>query len=299
LNADLRNDVARQYGIERVFADVDAALAEPHDAAVVAVPANHHIDFASRALQAGLHLLIEKPLSDSLEGVDKIVRVASEGQRVVAVGYVHRANPSLAAMRNAIFSGKFGRPLQLVAVTGQHFPTYRPAYRSTYYANRATGGGAIQDALTHLLNAGEWLVGPIDRLVADAEHKSLEGVDVEDAVHVLARHGSVLASYALNQFQAPNEFSITVVCERGTARFESHERRWRYMLRPDQEWHDEPAAKLERDALFVSQAESFLDAIGGRGKVLCTLEEGVQTLRVNLAALRSVESRSWQDVLEV
>jgi predicted dehydrogenase len=299
LNTNLRGEVARRYGIERVFADVDTALAEPHDAAVIAVPANHHIDVASRALQLGLHVLIEKPLSVSLEGVDEIVRIASERRRVVAIGYVHRANPSLAEMRNAIFSGQFGRPLQLVAVTGQHFPTYRPAYRSTYFANRATGGGAIQDALTHILNAGEWLVGPIDRLVADAEHKALEDVTVEDAVHVLARHGNVLASYSLNQFQAPNEFMITVVCERGTARFESHKQRWRYMLRPDEEWHDELAAKLQRDALFVSQAESFLDAIDGRGNVLCTLEEGVQTLRVNLAALKSVESRSWQEVLEV
>jgi predicted dehydrogenase len=282
-----------------VFADLDAALAERHNAAVVAVPANHHIDVASRTLQAGLHLLIEKPLSVSLEGVDEIVRVASERRRVVAVGYVHRANPSLSAMRNAVLSGTFGRPLQLVAVTGQHFPTYRPGYRSTYYVDRATGGGAIQDALTHVLNAGEWLVGPIDRLIADAEHKLLEGVDVEDAVHVLARHGNVLASYSLNQFQAPNEFTITIVCEQGTARFESHKLRWRYMLLPDEEWHDEPAAQLERDALFVTQANSFLDAIDGQGSVLCTLEEGVQTLRVNLAALKSVETRSWQEVSKV
>jgi predicted dehydrogenase len=199
-------------------------------------------------------------------------------------------------MREAIISGSLGAPLELVAVAGQHFPTYRPAYRSTYYANRATGGGAIQDALTHTLNAGEWLLGPIDRLVADADHKLLDGVDVEDVVHLLARHGPVLASYSMNQFQAPNEFTITIVCERGTARFESHLNRWGQMLQPDQEWKHEPSPVPERDSLFVAQANSFLDAIQGRGQLLCTLEEGAQTLRVNLAAMKSVESGAWQEI---
>lgn len=296
VNRALRDEVGGRYGIERVFADVDSALAEPHDVAVVAVPANHHIPVATRALRADLHLLIEKPLSVSMDGVDELVRAAAETRRVVAVGYVHRANPSLSAMRDAILSGTLGKPLQLVAVSGQHFPTYRPAYRDTYYANRATGGGAIQDALTHILNAGEWLLGPIDRLVADADHKSLEGVDLEDVVHLLARHGDVPASYSLNQFQAPNESTITVVCERGTARFESHRQRWRYMLRPEEEWHDEPSTSLDRDSLFVRQANRFLDALDGRGGVLCTLEEGAQTLRVNLAAMKSANAGSWQNV---
>jgi predicted dehydrogenase len=216
--------------------------------------------------------------------------------RVAAVGYVYRAHPALAAMKQAIGAGMFGAPLQVVSVAGQNFPTYRPAYRATYYANRARGGGAIQDALTHVVNAVEWLVGPADRVVADADHKLLEGVEVEDAVNVLARHGTVLASYSLNQFQAPNELTLTVVCERGTARFEYHKQRWRRMLRPEEPWHDEPAVGLERDTMFVRQAEAFLDAVEGRGAPLCSLAEGAQTLGVNLALMKSLECQGWQIV---
>lgn len=296
VNAKLREEVGRRYEIDRVFADIDSALSEPHDAAVVAVPADRHISVARQALQAGLHLLIEKPLSVSLDGVDELVQSASEKGCVAAVGYVYRAHPALAAMRKAIISGSLGKPLQLVAVAGQHFPTYRPTYRSTYYANRATGGGVIQDALTHVVNAGEWLLGPVDSLVADADHKLLDGVSVEDVVHLLARQGTVLASYSMNQFQAPNEFTMTVVCERGTARFESHHHRWRRMLQPDEEWQDEPIEGLDRDSLFMTQANSFLDAVEGRGESLCPLREGVQTLLVNLATLKSAESRAWQDI---
>jgi predicted dehydrogenase len=296
VNARLRGEVGGRYEIERVYAEIDAALAEPHDAAVVAVPADVHIPLARKALAANCDLLIEKPLSVSMSGVDELMQGATQKGRVAAVAYVYRAHPSLAAMRQAIVGCALGRPVQLVAVAGQNFPTYRPAYAATYYANRATGGGAIQDALTHILNAGEWLLGPVDRLVADADHKLIDGVTVEDVAHILARHGDVLASYALNQFQAPNEITITVVCERGTARFEYHRHRWRKMLQPDCPWEDDPAVGLERDSLFVEQANRFLDAVEHRGVPLCNLQEGVQTLRVNLAAIKSVQCSVWQNV---
>jgi predicted dehydrogenase len=210
------------------------------------------------------------------------------------VGYVYRSHPLLAAMRQAILGGRFGKPLELVSVSGQHFPTYRPAYRSIYYTDRTTGGGAIQDALTHALNAGEWLLGPINRVIADAAHQSLEGVSVEDTVHLLARHGGVLASYSLNQFQAPNEMTFTVICEKGTARWEPHEHRWRFMSQPGGPWQEECIDPLERDTLFIAQANAFLEAVEGAAAPLCSLDDGVQTLRVNLAALASVESNTWQ-----
>lgn len=289
----LRLRVAEEYQVEH-YGDLDAALAHPYDAAVVCTPAQLHIPIAIRLAQAGIHLLLEKPLSTSLAGVDTLRAVVHERQLVAAVAYVHRAHPVLQSMREAIASGRFGRPVQVVAVAGQHFPTYRPAYREIYYRDRATGGGAIQDALTHVLNAAEWLVGPIDRVLADAEHQVLEGVRVEDTVNVLTRHGPVLGCYSLNQHQAPNELTITVVCQQGTVRYEPHRHRWSWMIEPDDAWHEESLAPVARDVLFTHQASRFLDTLEGHAPPLCSLEEGIQTLRVNLAALASSQEKTWQ-----
>ncbi len=215
------------------------------------------------------------------------------------MAYVYRSFPVLIAVRQALKSGRFGTPRQITAVCGQHFPTYRPAYREIYYADRKTGGGAIQDALTHVINLGEWLVGPVDRLVADAAHLVLPGVDVEDTVHVITRQGPVLGCYSLNQHQAPNESIITVICDQGTVRCEIHNNRWLWMTQPGSDWHEEPFGPAERDAAFVAQANSFLDAIEGRAPVLCSLEVGAQTLRVNLAILESAERKAWQTIVRM
>jgi predicted dehydrogenase len=294
VNDSLRSTIGERYQIENQFHDLKTALVSPHDAAVVAVPAQLHMPISQQAAEAGLHLLIEKPLAVTTEGVEQLQQTIAKNNLLAAVGYVLRAHPALIAMKQAIDAGQFGKPVQLVAVSGQHFPTYRPAYREIYYRDRATGGGAIQDAITHILNAGEWLLGPIDRLVADAAHQVLEGVDVEDTVHVVARHDQVMASYTLNQYQAPNESVLTVICERGTARFELHLNRWRWMT--DGEWQVPPAAELERDMLFTRQADAFLDAIGKNIEPQCNFEEGLQTLRVNRAVLASIEQRQWQTI---
>ncbi|HUG19242.1 MAG TPA: Gfo/Idh/MocA family oxidoreductase [Planctomycetaceae bacterium] len=296
LNSELRNQIQEKYALREAFGDLDSALANPPDAAVICTPAHLHIPMARRIAEAGISMLIEKPLSISRDGIDELAREIRERDLKLSIAYVTRVHPVLQSMREAILSNRFGKPLELIAVSGQHFPLYRPAYREIYYTRHETGGGAIQDALTHMLNASEWIVGPVTSLVCDAAHLSLEGVDVEDTVHLVTRHGAVLGIFSLNQHQAPNESTLTIVCERGTVRFEAHRTRWLSCVEPGTDWIVEFETSLERDDLFVRQADAFLDTLEGIAPAVCTLEEGLQTLKVNLAAIKSWQQRTWIDL---
>ncbi len=297
VNRDLGRSVADRYRVDAAFENYDDALASAPDIAIICTPAQLHIRMAQQAVERGISVLIEKPLSTSLDGVDALIQSVKDQDITAGVAYVYRSHPALQAMRQAIVENRFGPPVTIIAKSGQHFPLYRPAYREIYYNHRETGGGAVQDALTHVMNAGEWLVGPVERLVADIDHQCLEGVDVEDTAHVLTRHGSVMGCFSLNQHQSPNESTITVVCTKGTARFEFHENRWRWMTEPGSQWHDESMPTLERDGWFTAQAAAFLDAVEKRTKPLCTLDEARQTLAVNLAILQSAEKGGWRRLL--
>lgn len=284
---ELLERMRAQYGVA-AFSDYRQALAAGSwDAAVICTPAHTHIDVARSCLDHGLGLLIEKPLSTTLQGVDRLQQAVADSRRFVAVGYVLRFLPVLNAARDFLRTGALGQPLQVALTAGQHFPTFRPAYRDIYYARHETGGGAIQDALTHNVNAVEWLVGPVTRVFCEAAHQGLEGVTVEDTVCVTARHGSVLATYSLNQFQAPNEATYLVHCERGSLKLETHEQRWGAWLHGAAGWDYQPAPLRERDEMFLAQANAFLDGLAGAPTRLCTFEEARQTLRFNLAALDS------------
>ena len=296
LNGEVRERVSNTYDLNDVYEDIDQAFARPWDIVLVATPANTHIPIALRAVETGASLLIEKPLSTNLDDVQALQDEVRRRGIVAAVSYNYRAHPGLRAMKSVLAENTLGRPLQLISIAGQDFAKYRPAYRDTYFANHATGGGALQDALTHQLNLGEWLVGPIVSIAVDATHQHLDGVTVEDTVTAIARHGDVSATYALNLYQKPNETSVTVVCENGVVRFELHQARLRRMTESDGEWIDESYALNDRDDWYVHNAHAFLNAVEGKSPPLCSLDEGVQTLRATLAGRRSIENQSMESV---
>lgn len=292
-----RERIAQTYAVEGTYADLDQAVKEPWDSAVIATPADTHIDIARRLAALEIAPLIEKPLALDMDGIEDLARTLATRNVPCGVAYVHRAHPCLQEMRDAITGGRFGKPIQLIVNVGHHFPTYRPAYADIYYARRDRGGGAVQDSLAHFINASEWLVGPVTRVVADMAHLKLPRVEVEDTVHVIARHGEVLASYNLNQHQAPNELSLTVVCEDGIARYELPSNTWRWMTEPDTPWEHRSAAFASRDDWYIAQAQAWIGVLDGKDAPLCTLAEGCQTIRATIAVLESATNQcGWIDV---
>ena len=286
--------IKEQYGVA-VTADWKTAIRDSRfTAVVVATPAHLHVEMATTASEAGKHVLIEKPLSIDLEGTERLVEMRDRKGLIAVVGYIHRSIPALRSVRSFLDTGKFGEPLLVTAISGQHFPHHRPAYKEIYFANHKTGGGTIQDAMTHLINAVEWLVEPIDTVYCDAAHQLLQGVEVEDTVNLLARSGRTLINCSYNLFQAPNEVQFEVHAEGGSLKAVYHEQRWGTLALGEEDWSYHDASFKERDTLFVSQANDFMDEIEGGTTDLASLEEGIQTLRVNLAALES--SRSGQPV---
>jgi predicted dehydrogenase len=263
-----------------------------HSIAVICTPASLHVEMATRALNAGLHALIEKPLSQSLVGIDALLKARDHSERQVALAYVYHTFPVLREAREFLVGEPLGPILQAVVTSGQPFHRLRPGYAGTYYRDRKTGGGAIQDALTHVANWMESVLGPAESVLCDCAHLALPDVDVEDTVHVSARHGRALCHYSLNQFQAPNESFIQLNAARGSVRIDLHRQRWGTYVTDSADWDWRPAIAVERDGHFIAQANAFLDQVEGRSAPLCSLEAGIQTLRFNLAALASADSGS-------
>lgn len=291
-----REEVAARYGVTG-YPTVEAALdAGAIDAAVIASPAPFHVATAAMLADRGIDLLIEKPLSLGMEGVAALEALVDRTGVRVGVGFVFRSLPALRQMREAIQAGRFGRPVEVQVQAGQHFPFYRPAYREIYYADAAQGGGLIQDMLPHQLNVAEWMVGPVTEVVADAVHAVLPGVTVEDTAHVMTRHAGVRGVFALNQHQPVNEFTVTVMCESGAARWELRGQRWLSAETNGGDWMEEASFVHERDDYYIMQAQGFLDFWEGRADAPCSLGDGVQTLKTMLAVLESVKNERWVEV---
>ncbi|GAB5561061.1 MAG: hypothetical protein SynsKO_27080 [Synoicihabitans sp.] len=292
-SADLRATLVDRYEA-KMFADYETALNEISDAVVICTPPPLHIPMALAALRAGKHVLIEKPLAVNLTEIPALQKAVAESDNQIAVAYVQHTFPFLRSAREFLQSGALGDIKHVTFAGGSHFPTGRPAhtvhYSKTYYARRETGGGVIQDAITHTANFVESVIGPTDSVFCDCAHQVLPRVNIEDTVNIVARHGEVLVSYALNQFQAAAESTLQFHTAEGSVKIEYHRERWGVFRLGEANWtwHHEPVP--ERDSHFQAQAHAFLDQIEGQPPRLCSLDGGIQTLRFNLAALASADS---------
>ena len=278
--------------------DWAAALQNPAVTAVlIATPAPSHVAIATKVLQAGKNCLIEKPLALNLEGMAELLSAHAASGKVCRVAYVQHSRPEVRAARAFLQSGTFGPVRAATIISGQNFPTFRPAYREIYYNHYAQGGGAIQDAITHMFNLTEWITGPTASVLCDAGHQVLDGVEVEDTVAVVTRNrdGAIL-TYTLNQFQAPNEATMQFNCPGGSVKVEFHHSRWGRMALGETEWTWEEFPPLGRDGPFSIQANDFLDAIAGSPDLMATLEEGIQAVKFNLACFASWRSGQRQTV---
>lgn len=288
ISDEVRNQVAADHDLSATYSTLDEAIAANPDAAVICAPAHVHMLIASQLVAAGIPVLIEKPLSTSYDDASEFLQQLSKSGLPAGVAFVYRSHPALQDMHRAIVEeGEFGKVLQVSVVAGQHFPFFRPAYREIYFTKHETGGGLIQDMFPHLLNAVEWFAGPMTWISADADHLALEGIEVEDSLTVIGRHGNAMASYSLNLHQTANENTILVVCEKGTAKFEYGKSQWVATMSPEDEFSVRAKFKLERNDLFTNQANAFLDHVEGKADALCTVEESLATLKTTLAVLRS------------
>lgn len=293
-NPALLQTMATTYGVPTCSDWEQGVTQGQFDACVICTPAQWHVRMATLALDAGLHVLIEKPLSQSLDGVDALIRARDQRGKQAAVAYPYHVYPLLIQAREFVRRGELGPVRHVTSTSGQYFPGGRPAhavpYAQTYYRDRKTGGGAIQDALTHTANWVESAIGPTNSVLCDCAHQVLPDVTVEDTVNISARNGDILVNYTLNQFQAPNESTLQFNAAAGSVKVELHHRRWGIFRQGDSSWtwHEVPAA--DRDAPFVAQASAFLDQLDGQMSVLCSLEAARHTLRFNLAALAAGES---------
>ncbi len=192
---------------------------------------------------------------------------SKSGGLAVRVAYVHRSIAAVIKMKELLRQGQIGDIKHVVATAGQHFPAFRPAYASTYFARRETGGGVIQDAITHVVHAVEWLVAPFVSVFCDATHQALKGVEVEDTANMMGRlRGNIPVSLVQNQFQAPSEVNITIHGLKGSIRAEFQHQWVGVWLQGGAGWEWFALPQEERDAMFIRQASSFLDAVEEAGR---------------------------------
>ena len=309
--ATLSDDELQGYPVETDLAD--ALQKHGPDAVVVANPTAMHLDVAIPAAQAGCHILLEKPVSHSLDRLDILQKAAEESGSKILVGFQFRYHPTLNKARELIRSHVLGKILTVHAHWGEYLPQWHPweDYRRGYAARADLGGGVIL-TLTHPLDYLRYLLGEVESLWSFHGHISPLEIDVEDVAEIGIKFSSgAIGSIHVNYFQRPPVHRLEIVGTEGTLHWDNalgllHLYK---MPAPFGSYSNEPQAPtqetffppddFERNQLFVAQTHHFIKVVRRESQPVCTLKDGVIALRLALAAHQSQASGGVVRLAEV
>ncbi|MDD2457994.1 MAG: Gfo/Idh/MocA family oxidoreductase [Eubacteriales bacterium] len=171
---------AKEIARLAIYEDYQKMLSEVRpDLVVITTPSGSHASISLAALAAGAHVLIEKPLTLSLEQADEILEVARKSNRKVAVGHIYRFFPLVQAIRSDILSGRFGQVLYGdVKVRWGHAQAYydQAAWRGTW----SQDGGALMNQSVHAMDLMTWLLGQAVESASGQIFRKTHHMEAED-----------------------------------------------------------------------------------------------------------------------
>lgn len=193
--------LARRFDVPMVM-DADELIGfEELDAIVLCTPNWYHEEQAVAALEAGKHVLVERPVALTAEGATRVVEVAERAGRVLAVGMPHRFRPEVVALRNFVASGELG---SVYAVRGSWMTRPTPAMRSSWRQDPdVAGGGALMDLGIAALDLCLWVIGyPQMKRISCVIGRRDEGVEDSATLMAESTDGTALTLEVSNRFFA-------------------------------------------------------------------------------------------------
>ena len=275
--------------------DLETALGLGPAAALVCNPTSLHLSVALAAAHKGCSLLIEKPVSHSLNGLDELQTVVKvQGVRVL-VGFQFRFHPGLQAIKRLLDEEAIGRVVCAHTHWGEYLPGWHPweDYRRSYSARADLGGGVIL-TLCHPLDYLRWLLGEVKSVSAMAGRLCGLELDVEDTADITLQFGSgAIGTVHLDYVQRPPAHWLQITGQTGTIWWDNADGAVRcYRAETGEEEVFPVPQSFERNTMFRDEMRHFLACVEGAEQPLVTLDDGIQALRIALAAKTSaIEER--------
>ncbi len=290
-----RSAIAAKYGIP-AFPALAAAIGQSPQAAIVATPPDVTAAIAQEALDHNLHVLCEKPMATELADARRLHARAAAGDRIVQVGFVNRFSPLVQTLRDAIAGGRLGSPL--VFTLGAYDERYDPADathlgRMTRFLQRAP---SFVHEGAHLVDYVAFLTGARPTRVSAAGSRTSPTFPSENFVAATVEwdNGDLARLEVGWLFPALPPGHFRVLGPRGSAEIVRREGRLAF---DDGNSHVEQTLDSDWNRVsFDAQLAHFVDAVRGRAVPGPTTGDGLASLELSAAVVRSMREERQIDL---
>lgn len=288
LNINAAEEIAKKYDTN-AFSDYKK-LAEQIDAAIVATPTTTHYDIAKELLSMKKHILIEKPICDTVKKAEEIVKLAEKNKVILAVGHIERHNPMVNFVKEALDSGDFGELITISSKRVSNFP------------GRIRDVGVIIDFAVHDLDVMRYLMGDVKTVYAKGGTFNKQ-IKHEDYANVLLTFENGKCGVAEVNWLTPIKVrKLSLTCSEKYVEADYINQSVKVSssnfnkLDVNDLYHspiqlNTSNIELQKKEPLRNEIEDFVKAIKNNKKPLVTGYDGMQALKIAVAATKSYKEQ--------
>jgi inositol 2-dehydrogenase len=299
-NGALAREVAAQFDVASAYDSPGQLIADAAvDAVVIVSPTHTHREIVGAALAAGKPTFCEKPPAISLADAIEMVAAEERTGTFLQMGFMRRFDPGYAAAKRQIDDGRIGRPMLFKATSRDPFPP------SLEYADPKSSGGIFVDMGIHDFDLARWFMGDVDvvqAVGATLAFPELATVGDRDNVAALLTFANGCLGVVDLTRSGMYGYDITteVLGTEGTIRIGYIRETPILVMTRNTVAHDTVPYFMERfERAYALQLENFAENVLRDRPAPITIQDGVEALRVALAATRACETGQRVEVRSI
>jgi UDP-N-acetylglucosamine 3-dehydrogenase len=268
LNEERAMENSKKYGVES-YTNVDNFLEHGLDGVIVSTPTKTHFQIASKVIESGKNLLVEKPFTYEVEEGENLIKKAKEKKVILTIGFIERFNPAMREAKSLVEKGTIGAPLYLMFVRENRWPTH------------ILDVGVILDTTIHDIDLSRWFFGKEPTMVFARTGKF--GVDRERVSALTLGFPDERSSLIISNWITPRKLrQLEIVGENGIISLDFITQEIRIDL---EERTNIPRMKYEEP--LTLELKSFVECIKENKQPDVIGEDGVKATKIAQAALAS------------
>jgi inositol 2-dehydrogenase len=297
VKTDLARQVAEEFGAPKAFGDAGALIADPGvDAVVIVTPTDTHREIAVAAMRARKPTFCEKPPALSLAETAEIADAAERTGAFFQMGFMRRFDPGYAAAKRQIDEGRIGRPVVFKATSRDPFPP------PLSYADPKSSGGIFVDMGIHDFDLARWFMGEVRSVQAVGATLAFPELatvgDRDNAIATLTFADGRLGVIDLTRNGCYGyDITTELLGIGGTIRIGYLRETPLLVMTKNSVAHDTVPYFMERfEQAYRLQLENFAENVLGDRPAPVTIRDGLEALRIAVAATRACERGTAVDV---
>ena len=274
----------------RIFKSLDDCIDEKPVAAIISNVTSSHIETALKLASVGLHLFIEKPLSNNLENIEKLSNIIQNKKLITFMGYNLRFHNCIKKMKELLENNEIGKIISVNAESGSYLPDWHPDedYRESYASKENLGGGVILTCI-HEIDYLHWFFGEIKELFAMTGKFSDLKIEVDDLASVIIKFSNnIIAQLHLDFFQKPDFRRCKIIGTNGLIYWDSNLNIVKVYSNKRKTWTKKLISKkFDYNSMYVEELQYFIRCLKNNVDTFNPVSDGAVVLKIALAIKQS------------